>query len=53
MFFFLLDKCVYAGKSYFQSQTWQVGCEYECICDDAGAGLWSCQSRYFVSTESE
>ncbi|CAC5419109.1 COL6A [Mytilus coruscus] len=40
-----INKCVYAGKSYFQSQTWQVGCEYECICDDAGAGLWSCQSR--------
>ncbi|XP_071091672.1 uncharacterized protein [Haliotis cracherodii] len=36
--------CVYGGKQYYQSQTWQVGCEFECKCEDAGVGLWSCQS---------
>merc|ERR1719204_1037376 len=37
--------CVYNGRKYYQSQTWTVGCDLECICDDAGVGLYSCQSR--------
>ncbi|KAK7493781.1 hypothetical protein BaRGS_00014922 [Batillaria attramentaria] len=37
--------CVYNGRKYYQSQTWSVGCDLECICDDAGVGLWSCQSK--------
>lgn len=39
------DMCVYNGKNYYQGQTWSVGCEYDCQCVDAGAGMWSCQSK--------
>lgn len=42
---FSADMCVYAGKNYYQGQTWSVGCEYDCQCVDAGAGMWSCQSK--------
>ncbi|GFR96142.1 collagen alpha-5(VI) chain, partial [Elysia marginata] len=37
--------CVYNGRKYYQSQVWSVGCEFECICDDAGVGLYACQSK--------
>ena len=39
------EVCVYNGRKYYQSQTWTVGCDLECICDDAGVGLYSCQSK--------
>ena len=37
--------CVYNGQKYYQSQVFSVGCEFECICDDAGVGLYACQSK--------
>ncbi|PVD21494.1 hypothetical protein C0Q70_19668 [Pomacea canaliculata] len=37
--------CVYSGNSYYQGQTWSVGCDYDCFCEDARVGLWSCQSK--------
>ncbi|XP_061197993.1 uncharacterized protein LOC133206079 [Saccostrea echinata] len=40
-----VNMCMYAGKNYYQGQTWSVGCEYDCQCVDAGAGMWSCQSK--------
>ena len=44
------EVCVYNGRKYYQSQTWTVGCDLECICDDAGVGLYACQSK---SVDSE
>ncbi|XP_035826806.1 uncharacterized protein LOC101848762 [Aplysia californica] len=37
--------CVYGGSKYYQSQVWTVGCDLECICEDAGVGLYNCQSK--------
>ncbi|CAI9721272.1 type VI, alpha [Octopus vulgaris] len=42
---FGVDVCVYKGKEYYQDQTWSDGCQSECICKNAGSGLWVCQSK--------
>ncbi|WAR12949.1 SAS-like protein [Mya arenaria] len=38
-------RCYYNGKSYTQGQTWDDGCSYECTCDDASAGRYSCYNK--------
>ncbi|XP_052786256.1 cell death abnormality protein 1-like, partial [Mya arenaria] len=37
--------CYYNGKSYTQGQTWDDGCMYECTCDDATMGKYSCYNK--------
>ncbi|XP_041376891.1 uncharacterized protein LOC121389362 [Gigantopelta aegis] len=34
--------CNYKNKQYSQSQAWQDGCQYNCKCDDADSGLYTC-----------
>ncbi|XP_060600216.1 uncharacterized protein LOC132753729 isoform X4 [Ruditapes philippinarum] len=38
-------KCYYNGKTYNQGQTWDDGCAYECTCDDATQGRYSCYNK--------
>ncbi|XP_053401477.1 uncharacterized protein LOC123550590 isoform X2 [Mercenaria mercenaria] len=38
-------KCYYGGKTYNQGQTWDDGCAYECTCDDATQGRYSCYNK--------
>ncbi|XP_021364449.1 uncharacterized protein LOC110457477 [Mizuhopecten yessoensis] len=40
-----INTCKYNGHDYYQGQTWNVGCDLNCQCVDAGAGMYSCQSR--------
>ncbi|OWF53570.1 Cartilage matrix protein [Mizuhopecten yessoensis] len=37
--------CVYENAQYVQGQTWEVGCEYRCRCDDASRGVYVCNER--------
>ncbi|XP_071091876.1 uncharacterized protein [Haliotis cracherodii] len=37
--------CMYKGQRYAQSQTWQDGCDYNCVCQDATVGKWKCNER--------
>ncbi|GFR69726.1 collagen alpha-6(VI) chain [Elysia marginata] len=34
--------CNYAGKIYKQNETWKDGCDYNCRCDDASYGHYTC-----------
>ncbi|XP_036358133.1 uncharacterized protein LOC115210527 [Octopus sinensis] len=40
-----VDVCMYDGHPYYQGQTWQSGCEYNCKCVDSSSGYWTCDSR--------
>ena len=40
-----VGKCYYQGKEYSQSQTWDDGCAYECTCDNAAQGRYSCYNK--------
>ena len=40
--------CYYQGKQYSQGQTWDDGCSYECTCDDAAHGRYSCYNKYVL-----
>lgn len=42
---FVDGMCSYNGKSYQQGQKWDDGCAYECTCDDANRGLYSCFNK--------
>lgn len=39
------DVCVYRGVEYNQGKTWDDGCSYTCVCDDAAAGHYTCTER--------
>ncbi|KAK3803811.1 hypothetical protein RRG08_041360 [Elysia crispata] len=39
--------CVHNNKHYRHGQMWSVGCEFECICEDAATGFYACQSKCF------
>ncbi|KAH3775135.1 hypothetical protein DPMN_176532, partial [Dreissena polymorpha] len=37
--------CYYNGKQYKQGEKWDDGCSYECTCDDASSGRYSCYNK--------
>ncbi|XP_076111945.1 uncharacterized protein LOC143080130 isoform X2 [Mytilus galloprovincialis] len=37
--------CIYKGKIYKQGQQWSDGCDFDCRCDDASRGAFSCTPR--------
>ncbi|XP_041376878.1 uncharacterized protein LOC121389349 [Gigantopelta aegis] len=37
--------CEYKGKHYSQSQRWEDGCQYNCVCEDASTGFWRCVEK--------
>jgi len=39
------NQCVYKGVAYQQGQSWDDGCDYTCVCNDASKGLYSCVSK--------
>ncbi|KAK3591357.1 hypothetical protein CHS0354_040318 [Potamilus streckersoni] len=39
-----VNVCVYQGQKYYQGQTWQDGCEYNCVCQDGNIGMYTCAS---------
>ncbi|XP_025096410.1 protein NOV homolog [Pomacea canaliculata] len=39
------DNCTYDGKMYKQDQTWLVGCDQQCVCEDAVYGYYCCYNR--------
>ena len=47
---------MYKGSVYRQTQRWQDGCEFNCVCVDETTGAYSCDQRYaaaFVCRERE
>ncbi|KAL5022346.1 hypothetical protein ScPMuIL_001501 [Solemya velum] len=36
------NKCVYQGHSYSQGNTWKVGCDTQCTCENAIYGYYRC-----------
>ncbi|KAL8616408.1 hypothetical protein ACOMHN_032262 [Nucella lapillus] len=38
-------RCMYKGQAYIQSEKWQDGCDYECVCEDAKEGQYRCYNR--------
>lgn len=42
---FFTEYCVYNGIPYTQGQTFNVGCEKKCRCDDASMGVINCDDR--------
>ena len=37
--------CFYKNQRYSQGQKWDDGCAYECTCDDADHGRYSCYNK--------
>ena len=42
---FSVEVCYYKGNSYKTGQTWQDGCDYNCICNDANTGKYTCTDK--------
>jgi hypothetical protein len=42
--------CVYNGVPYKQGESWKVGCEKICRCDDAMNGQINCDERLVFNT---
>ena len=38
--------CYYRGVVYQKGQTWQDGCDYNCVCVDDMSGQYSCTKRF-------
>ena len=36
---------MYKGMLYRQTQQWQDGCDYKCVCVDEKTGAYSCTQR--------
>ena len=41
----LPDHCEYKGQVYGQGETWEDGCDYNCVCEDASTGSWRCVDK--------
>ncbi|WAR12448.1 SAS-like protein [Mya arenaria] len=37
--------CTYKGRQYQGGATWDDGCDYTCLCEDASSGRYSCTDR--------
>nr|KAG5702882.1 hypothetical protein BaRGS_019101 [Batillaria attramentaria] len=40
-----IDYCEYDGRHYRHGETWEVGCDYNCVCEDAYTGTWRCVDK--------
>lgn len=49
---FLVAFCVYNGVPYKQGESWKVGCEKICRCDDAMNSQINCDERYVHVSKS-
>lgn len=38
--------CVYKGKQYTQSQRWDDGCAFTCVCEDSRIGKYRCFEKW-------
>ena len=36
---------MYKGVVYSQSERWEDGCDYECVCEDAREGQYRCYNK--------
>ena len=37
--------CTYKNVQYQQGQTWEDGCQFNCVCDDASKGHYHCVEK--------
>ncbi|KAJ8302983.1 hypothetical protein KUTeg_019379 [Tegillarca granosa] len=37
--------CIYKGKVYQKGQTWQDGCDYNCVCENPSLNSYKCDAR--------
>ncbi|KAK7115067.1 hypothetical protein V1264_001009 [Littorina saxatilis] len=37
--------CVYKGQEYAQGDRWEDGCDYDCVCENAAIGKYSCNEK--------
>ena len=37
--------CEYNGVHYSQDDTWEDGCDYTCVCEDAQNGVYKCTEK--------
>lgn len=42
---FILGVCIYKGIEYTQGQTFEDGCDYNCVCFDASEGKYRCTPK--------
>ena len=36
------DGCLFEGTPYAQGETWSKQCQYNCVCDNAANGHYTC-----------
>ena len=39
------EACTFNRREYKEGEVWSVGCEFECICEDAARDFYTCQSK--------
>ncbi|XP_076470008.1 uncharacterized protein LOC143300296 [Babylonia areolata] len=39
------NACIYKNKPYYQGQTWDDGCDYACVCNNAVQGDYTCTTK--------
>ena len=37
--------CVYKGVQHSQGERWEDGCDYNCVCEDAIIGKYTCDEK--------
>ena len=37
--------CEYNGQHYQQGETWEDGCQYNCVCEDTTTGKYKCTEK--------
>ena len=42
----ILGFCEYQGQRHNVGEKWDVGCQYNCICDDGVKGHYTCVEKY-------
>jgi len=45
---YLANACEYNGIVYKKGETWTDGCKFNCTCEDAKTGYYSCTTLYVV-----
>ncbi|XP_035824757.1 uncharacterized protein LOC101847325 [Aplysia californica] len=45
-----IGHCEYKGKQYLQGEIWEDGCDYNCVCDDASFGHYTCTQKCVIYT---
>jgi hypothetical protein len=42
----ILGYCEYQGQRHNVGEKWDVGCQYNCVCDDGVKGHYTCVEKY-------